>query len=82
MKSNHNIKKVTNKVLISSAIAGILGGAVVTIIPDQSGAVQNVQAKRKPKLRSLLKSKLLTKALKMLTRRLILVSILRTMTVF
>ena len=49
MKSNHNIKKVTNKVLISSAIAGILGGAVVTIIPDQSGAVQNVQAKKKAK---------------------------------
>ena len=47
MKVNHNIKKFTSKLLVSSAIAGILGGVAINVIPEKANLVQSVQAKKK-----------------------------------
>ena len=52
MKVNHNIKKFTSKLLVSSAIAGILGGVAINVIPEKTDLVQNVQAKKKKRAKA------------------------------
>lgn len=52
MKINHNIKKFTSKLLVSSAIAGILGGVAINVIPEKTDLVQNVQAKKKKRAKA------------------------------
>ena len=52
MKVNHNIKKFTSKLLVSSAIAGILGGVAINVIPEKADLVQNVQAKKKKRAKA------------------------------
>ncbi|MCX0292044.1 BspA family leucine-rich repeat surface protein [Lactobacillus kullabergensis] len=52
MKVNHNIKKFTSKLLVSSAIAGILGGVAINVIPEKTDLVQNVQAKKKKRTKA------------------------------
>ncbi|MCO6530755.1 MULTISPECIES: BspA family leucine-rich repeat surface protein [unclassified Lactobacillus] len=38
---------LSKKLLVSSAIAGIIGGTAVTLFPTQAGYIQTVQAKKK-----------------------------------
>lgn len=57
MKVNHNIKKFTSKLLVSSAIAGILGGVAINVIPEKTDLVQNVQAKKKKRAKAKKKDK-------------------------
>ena len=52
MKINHNIKKFTSKLLVSSAIAGILSGVAINVIPEKTDLVQNVQAKKKKRAKA------------------------------
>lgn len=47
MGNSHKISNWGKKLLVSSAIAGILGGTAVTLFPTQTGSMQTVQAKKK-----------------------------------
>lgn len=47
MENSHKISSWGKKLLVSSAIAGILGGTAVTLFPTQTGSMQTVQAKKK-----------------------------------
>lgn len=47
MENSHKIGNWGKKLLVSSAIAGILGGTAVTLFPKQTDSIQTVQAKKK-----------------------------------